>query len=129
MNIPQMERDTVDVVNYLWTRFEREKIFVAGHSWGSVLGPWLANQHPELIYADVGVGQVINRRQSEEIAYQDALQAARSQHQAQAAKESESIAPYPPQNVNSDLMSIAKGWEQQLLGLPPGRCSWIRGGF
>src|SRR5579862_547648 len=40
MNIPQMEEDTLEVANYLRTRFKRDKIFVIGHSWGSVLGLW-----------------------------------------------------------------------------------------
>ena len=69
MNIPQMEHDTLDVVNYLRNRYKREKVFVLGHSWGSVLGLWLAHEHPELIYAYVGVGQVINTEQNEEVGY------------------------------------------------------------
>ena len=78
MNVPQMEQDTLDVVNYLRNRFRREKIFVLGHSWGSILGLWLAHEHPELIYAYVGVGQVINTRQNEEVGYRDTLQQARN---------------------------------------------------
>ena len=120
MNIPQMEQDTVDVVNYLRRRFKRQKIFVLGHSWGSVLGLWLAHERPNLIYAYLGVGQVINEQQNEATAYQDALRAARNQHNAQAVKELESIAPYPPRNANSNQISIAKGWAEQLLGPPPG---------
>jgi pimeloyl-ACP methyl ester carboxylesterase len=60
MNVAQMEQDTVAVVNYLRSRFHRQKIFVIGHSWGSILGLWLAHEHPEMIYAYVGTGQVIN---------------------------------------------------------------------
>jgi proline iminopeptidase len=120
MNVPQMEQDTLDVVNYLRHRFQREKIFVVGHSWGSVLGLWLAHEHPELVYAYVGTGQVVNMQQNEAVAYQDALQAARNQHNAQAVKQLEGIAPYPPRNADRDQMGIAKGWEEQLLGLPPG---------
>ena len=119
MNVPQMQQDTVDVVRYLRARFHRQKIFVAGHSWGSVLGLWLAHEHPELIYAYVGTGQVINMRQTEETAYHDVLQAARIQHNAEALKELESIAPYPPVQADSDKMGVAKGWEQQLLGSVP----------
>jgi hypothetical protein len=35
MNLPQMEQDTLDVVNYLRSRFKREKIFVLGVCWVS----------------------------------------------------------------------------------------------
>jgi proline iminopeptidase len=120
LNVPQMEQDTLDVVNYLRNRFKREKIFVLGHSWGSVLGLWLAHQHPELIYAYVGVGQVINTRQNEEVGYRDTLQQARNSHNEQAVKNLQSIAPYPPPNLDFGKMSILRDWERDLLGPPPG---------
>jgi proline iminopeptidase len=119
MNVPQMQQDTLDVVNYLRNRFKREKIFVLGHSWGSVLGLWLAHEHPEFIYAYVGVGQAINMEQNEGVAYQDALQQARQSHNEQAIKDLEGIAPYPPPNVDSKKMLILRDWERDLLGTPP----------
>ena len=116
MTLPQMERDTVEVANYLRNRFHREKIFVVGHSWGSVLGLWLAHEHPELIYAYVGVGQVINMEQNDATAYHDALEQARGRHNDAALKELESIAPYPPANAGFEKGSIARRWEGELLG-------------
>jgi proline iminopeptidase len=119
MNVPQMEQDTLEVVNYLRHRFKRERIFVLGHSWGSVLGLWLAHEHPELIYAYVGAGQAVNMQQNEAVAYQDALQQARSLHNDQAVKGLEGIAPYPPPSMDQTKMSIARDWERDLLVLPP----------
>jgi pimeloyl-ACP methyl ester carboxylesterase len=119
MNVSQMEQDTLDVVNYLRNRFKREKIFVVGHSWGSVLGLWLAHEHPELIYAYVGVGQVVNMEQNAKIAYQDALQQARNRHNEQAVKELENIAPYPPANADLRKMFIANKWAAAFLGPAP----------
>src|ERR1035441_3694097 len=95
MNVPQMEQDTLDVANYLRNRFQRKKIFVMGHSWGSLLSLWLAHEHPDLIYAYVGVGQVVNPKQNDEVAYRNALQEARSTHNQQAVRELESNAPSP----------------------------------
>lgn len=128
MNVPQMEQDTLDVVNYLRNRFKREKIFVLGHSWGSVLGLWLAHEHPELIYAYVGVAQFINFEQNEEVAYQDALQQARKRHNEPAIKDLESIAPYPTANVDRGKEQVARNWEGQLLGPPPSGVSFTDGG-
>jgi pimeloyl-ACP methyl ester carboxylesterase len=118
MNVPQMEQDTLDVVNYLRNRFRRKKIFILGHSWGSVLGAWLAHEHPELIYAYVGVGQVVNLQQNDAVGYRDALQQARNGHNEQAVKELESIAPFVPPNVDFRKGSIARRWEAELLGPP-----------
>jgi pimeloyl-ACP methyl ester carboxylesterase len=119
MNVPQMEQDTLEVVNYLRSRFKREKIFVVGHSWGSVLGLWLAHEHPELIYAYVGVGQIVNMEQNAQVVYQDTLQQARSRHNEQAIKDLESIAPYPPPNADMGKMFVANKWAAELLGPPP----------
>jgi proline iminopeptidase len=119
MSVPQMEQDSLEVVNYLRNRFKREKIFVLGHSWGSVLGLWLVHEHPELIDAYVGVGQVINTEQNEVVGYQDALEEGHKRHNEQAVKALESIAPYPPPNLDFGKMSILRDWERDLLGPPP----------
>jgi proline iminopeptidase len=119
MNVPQMEQDTLEVANYLRTRFHRDKIFVLGHSWGSVLGLWLAHEHPEIIYAYVGVGQVVNFEQNEELAYQECLQQARDRHNQQALKELESIAPYPSSHADLNKMLVSSNWKEHLLGPPP----------
>ena len=124
MNVPQMEEDTLDVVNYLRHRFKRKKIFVLGHSWGSVLGLWLAHEHPDLIYAYVGTGQVINMAQNDEVAYQDALQQARNRHNEQAVKDLESIAPYPAADTDLGKAEIARQWEGELLGPPASAASF-----
>jgi proline iminopeptidase len=125
MNVPQMQQDALDVVNYLRNRFKREKIFVLGHSWGSVLGLWLAHEHPEVIYAFVGSGQVVSFEQNETVAYQDTLQQARERHNEQAVKDLEGIAPYPPANVDSKKLSILRDWERDLLGPPPSTPQFI----
>lgn len=119
MTVPQMEQDTLDLVNYLRKRFNRSKVFIVAHSWGSVLGLWLAHEHPELIYAYVGVGQVVNMAHDQSVAYQDALQQAHNSQNDQAIKDLESIAPYSPANPNFRKDSIARYWEERLLGPAP----------
>jgi pimeloyl-ACP methyl ester carboxylesterase len=119
MNVAQMEQDTVDVVNYLRNRFRRGKIFVLGHSWGSILGLWLAHAHPELIYAFVGTGQAVSFDQNERAGYQETLQAARGRNNQQAIKDLESIAPYPPAIPDFDKTGVLRNWESELLGPPP----------
>jgi proline iminopeptidase len=115
LNVAQMEQDTLEVVNYLRNRFKRDKIFVVGHSWGSVLGLWLAHEHPELIYTYVGVGQIVNMQRNAEVVYQDALQQARNRHNEEATKALQGIAPYPTAEVDLGKMFIANKWAADLL--------------
>ena len=124
MNLGQMEQDTVEVASYLRTRFKREKIFVVGHSWGSMLGLWLAHEHPEMIYAFVGTGQAVSMQQNEETGYRIVLQAARSRHNEHAIKELESVAPYPPPIPDMNKLGTVRDWESTLLGPPPSETSF-----
>ena len=124
MNVAQMEQDTVDVVNYLRNRFKQQRIFVVGHSWGSILGLWLAHEHPEFIYAFVGTGQAVSFDQNERTGYQDTLQAARSRNNEQAVKELESIAPYPPPIPAFSKTGVLRNWESALLGPPPSEANF-----
>jgi proline iminopeptidase len=125
MNVPQMEQDTLDVANYLRNRFQRKKIFVLAHSWGSLLGLWLAHEHPDLIYAYVGVGQVVNPKENDEVAYRDALQEARSSHNEQAVRELESIALSPNQDLRKG--QATENWQGALLGPPSNGVAFLDG--
>jgi len=127
MNVPQMEQDSLDVVNYLRQRFHREKIFVMGHSWGSLLGLWLAHEDPELIYAYVGTGQVVNMMQNEEVGYQDTLQEARSRHNQKAIEDLEGVAPYPPPEPDLRKMHIVRDWQRDLLAQSPDAAGFLDG--
>lgn len=120
MNLPQMEQDTLDMVNYLRHRYNRDKIFTMGHSWGSILGLWLAHQHPELIFAYVGTGQIVATEQNSALLYHDTLQEARNRHNDEAIRELEGIAPYPPPRAEIRKLRIANQWAGALLGPPPG---------
>ncbi len=69
--------DAYNVVQYLKKRFEKNKIIIAGHSWGSALGVWLAQRCPEDIEAYVGIGQVVDYIKNEEMSYQWTLEEAK----------------------------------------------------
>ena len=60
MNVEQFVKDTEAVTQYLKTVFSKKKIFLLGHSWGSILGLLTIKSQPENYYAYIGVGQVIN---------------------------------------------------------------------
>lgn len=69
MTLDQMMADAVAMANYLKKRFGKEKIYVMGHSWGSVLGLMTVQHSPELFEAYIGIGQVVRQEESEKLAY------------------------------------------------------------
>ncbi len=62
--------DAEEVVRMLLRRFSKERLYLVGHSWGSDLGLQVARDMPELLYAYIGVGQVINGAEQERLSYE-----------------------------------------------------------
>lgn len=125
MTIDGMTRDAAQVVQYLRKRFGKRKIFLMGHSWGTVLGVRLAQLHPDWFYAYIGVGQVVNVRRNEQLGYAFALREAKAHDNVKAVRELESIAPYPGnQPVTMERIAIRSKWETYYGGLAYGRNSF-----
>lgn len=70
MKLEQFISDTRELTEYLCTRFEKEKIYLIGHSWGTLLGILTAYQHPELFYAYLGVGQLADQYKGELVSFE-----------------------------------------------------------
>jgi pimeloyl-ACP methyl ester carboxylesterase len=118
MNVARMNADTLEMVNYLRKRFAREKIFVLGHSWGSILGLQLAHDHPELLYAYIGVGQASDAQQNEVVLYQDTLAEARRTQNHKAIQQLTALAPYPSPNITFQQIRTVREWSSTLIGPP-----------
>jgi pimeloyl-ACP methyl ester carboxylesterase len=55
-------------------RFHQDKIYIYGVSWTSILGIWLIQQFPDLYYAYIGNGQMVNTTENDVMGYQLALE-------------------------------------------------------
>ncbi len=76
LTVDQLVEDANELVNWLCNEFHKDKVFIIGGSWGSELGTYLANRHPEKIAAYVGFGQVVDGAKNEEISYNFAMEEA-----------------------------------------------------
>ena len=62
MNIDQILRDLDEVAEPVRHRFNRAKVMLLGHSWGTVLGTIYAYRYPDKVAAYVGRGQIADVR-------------------------------------------------------------------
>lgn len=69
MNIAQFVSDTHDIIEYVKKKLNKDKIFVIGHSWGSLVGILAVQKYPELFYAYVGIGQFVTGKENEKLSY------------------------------------------------------------
>ncbi|WP_232820855.1 alpha/beta hydrolase [Dyella sp. C11] len=122
MSVAGMTDDAAQVAQYLREHFHKQKIFLLGHSWGSILGVELAQKHPDWFYAYISVGQVVNGRRNEAVGYNFALSQAKAEHNTQAIAELEAIAPYPGNApLTPERVGVRSKWEMYYGGLAWGR--------
>jgi pimeloyl-ACP methyl ester carboxylesterase len=69
MSVDRIVKDAIEVTKYLMERFGKGKIYLMGHSWGSMIGVLTAEKAPELYEAYIGVAQITNQSESEKLAF------------------------------------------------------------
>lgn len=65
--------DGHELTLYLRQRFDREKIYVLGESWGSALGIMLVQRYPDLFHAHIGTAQMVAFLETDQICYDFAI--------------------------------------------------------
>lgn len=66
--------DAYALTLYLRNRFQQDKIYVFGESWGSILGVWLVQQHPDLFHAFISTGQMVAPIENDVMMYEFAIE-------------------------------------------------------
>jgi pimeloyl-ACP methyl ester carboxylesterase len=80
MTIERFLKDAYEVIQLVKYEYGKERIFLAGHSWGSILGINLAHEYPSEIYAYIGISQVVDFVKGNEISYQFALKTSKERN-------------------------------------------------
>jgi pimeloyl-ACP methyl ester carboxylesterase len=93
MTISPFISDTHELVTYLKKRFNKDKIYLIGSSWGSLLGMRVIQRYPDDFYAFVGVGQVVENKENERLSWEYAYSQAKKYNNAKAIKELEEVGP------------------------------------
>ncbi len=99
MNVQRFISDTVELTEHLQSRFSKNKIYLVGHSWGSLLGTLTVSERPELYHAYVGIGQVVDLERNERISYEFVLEEARKRDDLLGTIQLQAIGPPPYDNL------------------------------
>lgn len=94
LTLKQMVEVTFEVTEYLKKRFNQEKIYLMGQSWGSYLGVNAIKRRPEDYLAYIGVGQTVNFVESERLSYAYMLNHAKEINDNKAVEKLEKYDPY-----------------------------------
>ncbi|MBE0699048.1 MAG: alpha/beta hydrolase [Anaerolineaceae bacterium] len=77
LTIGQYVLDTIDLTDMLRSRFSEQKIYLVGHSWGTIIGVRAAQQRPDLYHAYVGTAQMVDVLETDQMIYKMVMEHSR----------------------------------------------------
>ena len=116
LTVERYRDDTIELIELLRRKYGKHKVFLLGHSWGSIVGLSVAARRPDLLYAYIGMGQYIDPQASEQASYAWTLDQARKDGNTQAVHELEALQPYPGA-FESDRIDGERKWAVHYGGL------------
>ena len=95
VTLDRLVADTIELSEKLRARFDEEKIYLVGESWGSLLGVLVAEARPDLFHAYVGSGQMVDILETDRLLYEDMLAYAERTGDDAAAERMHAYGPPP----------------------------------
>ena len=118
LTIDQYVSDLVQLTDLIRKKYDKSKVILLGHSWGTIVSMTAVLEQPGLFYAYVGIGQVINAIENERISFDYALEESQKRNDTIAIAELQTIAPYPgDQPLTAERVLVARKWAQYYGGL------------
>ncbi|MBB6452056.1 pimeloyl-ACP methyl ester carboxylesterase [Salirhabdus euzebyi] len=110
MNFDQLTSDANELIDQLIKRFDQEKIFLAAHSAGTIIGLNLVKKYPEKIISYVGLSQIISWTENDKLCYQWMLEEAKERGNAKALQELQAVGE-PPYIESYKQWSVLRKWQ------------------
>lgn len=96
--------DGLELGDYLKKKFNKDKIYIEGTSWGSAVSALMVQKKPELFYAYIGNGLLANQSLSDELAYDFAMSEAKKRHDTLSINQLNQIGKPPySNNLNNSI--------------------------
>ena len=111
LTMAQYVRDGVEMAEYLRRHLHKKRIILIGHSWGTGFGLMIAVARPDLFWAYVGTGQVVDIAEKETYIYNETMKRLRAAHDEEGIRTLESVGP-PPYRSNHDL-EVERSWSER----------------
>lgn len=114
LTLDQMVTDTIDVTRYLLDRFDQEKLYLVGSSWGTIIGTLAVQRSPELFHAWIGTGQMVDPFETDTLMYAESLTDAKARGDDAAVTALDALGPPPYVNTLDYPVAIASNpkWMQ-----------------
>ena len=112
MGIAQFVDDTLELTDYLRERFNQQKIYLAAHSWGTILGMLAVDRSPEKYFSYTGLSQIVNWVENDRLGLIWAKEEAVKRNNKKALDELNSVGE-PPFNDSFERWAVLRRWQQR----------------
>jgi pimeloyl-ACP methyl ester carboxylesterase len=114
LTIDRMAQDGIELAEVLRKLLGKDRIVLVGHSWGSILGAFMAKARHDLFWAFVGTGQVADPAKSHTVAYDELLAKAAALGEERAIRELREVGPPPYSNGRG--YAVQRRWSNLFEG-------------
>ena len=95
MTMEQYKSDVIELSEMLRKRFDEEKVYLVGHSWGTIIGVPAVQERPDLFHAYIGTAQMVDVLETDRIIYRMVLEHSRQTGDMQFVQTLESMGEPP----------------------------------
>lgn len=102
-NLPTIDlmlQDLYEVVQYVKKKYNKQKIVLLGHSFGSILGSLFIRKHPKEIAYYIGAAQAIGIVENEKVGYNKVKELIEQADDKKSLKKLEGIGEYPGNKID-----------------------------
>ncbi|MEK4210796.1 MULTISPECIES: alpha/beta fold hydrolase [Paenibacillus] len=92
-------QDLFEVIQFLKKKYNKQKIVLIGHSWGSVLGSVFIKKYPEEVAYYIGASQVIDMLENERVGYNKVKELIAQAGDTKSMRKLESVGEYPGNRI------------------------------
>ena len=107
LTVAQAVSDTIEVTEYLRDRFDEERIYLVGSSWGTTLGTLAVQARPDLFHAYIGSGQMVDQQETDKRMYAESVAYAQRVGDTGFAEQLAAIGPPPYTDMLAYPVAIA----------------------
>jgi len=112
LSVSLLINDAIELINFLRARFDQDKIYLMGHSWGGYLGMRVAIEKPELLHGYFAISPMINQLESERLSLKVLLDKAGRDNDKEALAELNSVeVPFK----NAEQLFYHRKWLSKLM--------------
>jgi pimeloyl-ACP methyl ester carboxylesterase len=134
ITVEKFVSDTLELTNILRERFNQEKIFLFGHSWGSALGFLTLMEDSSPYYAFIAGAERVDWNRSHTMGYEWVLEQARKDNNTEVIQILESVSPFDPTNREhlagkNQFLELYRGGDLYTEGLWDKALAYAMGGM